>query len=258
MSYGAGAAGFPSRDRAALALIFFMHILGLFAWMQQRPARLPDMPHVVSIMLRPPPQRQPRPVDAPRPPVPSRLPPIAPIGDTFSGALPPAEKPVSVKPAATPADAAAAPAVPTAPAPAPAPAVAPALEDARAPISVQDAIRDQKEADGGFGLNLSKRQAGRIDRELRNGKSGVPDEPDTPMGRFRRALEAAHIDRSKSVHYDTYTSPDGTIIYRTRTGSGSICRRSGNISPLGMSRMKMGGEAADNIPCPSGVEWKKN
>ena len=86
----------------------------------------------------------------------------------------------------------------------------------------------------------------------------MPDEPDTPMGRFRRGLEAAHVDRSKSVHFDTYTSPDGTIIYRKRIGNGTICRRGGNISPLGMGRMAMGNEVADNIPCPSGVEWKQD
>jgi hypothetical protein len=151
---------------------------------------------------------------------------------------PPAPATATAKP--EPSDA------PTSPEPAPA-----------APATVQDAIREQKEAEGGFGLNLSKRQAGRIDRELRHGKSGVPDEPDTPMGRFRRGLEAAHVDRSMSVHEDSYTSPDGTIIYRKRIGNGSICRRGGNISPLGMRRMLMGSEAGD-VPCPAGVDWKKD
>jgi len=125
-------------------------------------------------------------------------------------------------------------------------------------MTVQDAIREQKEADGGFGMALSKRQAGRIDRALRNGKSGVPDEPDTPMGRFRRGLEAAHIDRSLGAHFDSYTSPDGTIYYRKRIGNSVICRRSGNIAPLGMKGMEMSGEVADKVRCPSGVEWKKD
>ncbi len=245
MSYGAGAAGFSSRDRAALALIFGMHIIGLFAWMQQRPPPVPDAPRVITFLLRPyAPARPPAIPAAPRTPaVPSPRKRLPALPDVVSGAAAPApDKPAPSEPAAAPAI--------------PAPA-APALEATRAPTTVHDAIREQRQADGGFGLNLSKRQAGRIDRELRNGKSGVPDEPDTPMGRFRRGLEAAHIDRSNSVHVDTYTSPDGTIIYRKRIGNGSICRRSGNISPLGMSRMIMGGEAADNIPCPSGVEWKK-
>jgi hypothetical protein len=247
MIYGAGAAGFSSRDRAALALIFGMHIAGLFAWMQQRPARLPDVPRVVTFLLRPsapPPSTVP--AEPPRPVY--RSPPkvLPPPLDAFGSGGAPESAPAK----SAPSEPAAAPAIPA--------RAAPALEETRAPITVHDAIREQQQADGGFGLNLSKRQAGRIDRELRNGKSGIPDEPDTPMGRFRRGLEAAHIDRSKSVHVDTYTSPDGTIIYRKRIGNGSICRRGGNISPLGMSRMIMGGEAADNIPCPSGVEWKKD
>jgi hypothetical protein len=248
MSYGAGAAGFSSRNRAALALIFFMHMLALFAWTRQRPAHLPDMPHMVSILLRPPaPQPRPQPVEPPQPVYPSPRRTLAPPRDVFG--VPP---PAPAKPA--PAPAAEAPA--QAPAAAP-PATAPSLDDARPPATVQDALREQKEADGGFALGLSKRQAGRIDRELRKGKSGVPDEPDTPMGRFRRGLEAAHVDRSMSVYEDSYTAPDGTITYRKRIGKAVICRRSGSVSPLGMRGMVMGGEAGD-VPCPRGVEWKKD
>jgi hypothetical protein len=235
MHYGAGAAELPSRNRTALALVFGMHIAALLLWTQQRPVRLPDTPQVVSILLRP--SVAPPATEAPR------------------------ERP---QPApdflrAAPAAPAAAPAAPAAAVPVPASPTTPsALDDARAPISVQDAIREQKDAEGGFSLNLSKRQAGRIDRELRKGKSGVPDEPDTPMGRFRRGLEQAHVDRSWSVREDSYTSPDGTIIYRKRIGKGSICRRGGNVSPLGMNSMAMGGEAKNDIPCPKGVDWKED
>jgi hypothetical protein len=212
--------------------------------MQQRPVRLPEPQRVVSILLRPvapPPAAEParEPPPAPVFPIPRKLPPL-----DFFGTSPAAP----TAPAVAPAPAASSPA---------APVPAPPLEDARTPISVQDAIREQKDAEGGFSLNLSKRQAGRIDRELRKGKSGVPDEPDTPMGRFRRGLEAAHVDRSLSVRQDSYTSPDGTIIYRTRIGKGSICRRSGNVSPLGMNGMAMGGEAKNDVPCPKGVDWKE-
>lgn len=252
MSYGAGAAGFPPRNRAALALIFFMHMLVLPAWMRHRPPPTPETPEAETWLLRTvpalPPSPRPRPDESSEPGYPRpRRGHVPPIADFFGNPSPPA------KSGAAPADRPADP-VPAAPA---APGV-PGLEDAHSPTTVQDAIREQKEADGGFALGLAKRQAGRIDHVLRSGKSGVPDEPDTPMGRFRRGLEAAHVDRSKSVHFDTYTSPDGTIIYRKRIGNGSICRRGGNISPLGMGRMAMGGEVADNIPCPSGVEWKKD
>jgi hypothetical protein len=138
--------------------------------------------------------------------------------------------------------------------PAPAATSAPTLEDARPPADVRQAIRDQAAADGGFAVGLSKRQAGRIDRELRNGKSGVPD---TPMGRFRRGLERAHVERSKSVHEDSYTAPDGVIIYRKRIGNATVCRRSGNVSPLGMGKVLFGSEAGD-VECPRGVTWKQD
>jgi hypothetical protein len=253
MHYGAGAAELPSRNRTALALIFGMHILALLAWMQQRPVRLPDTPHVVSILLRPSmPQARPEPAPPPEPGYPRprqrKLPPAMDFFG-FPSARPPASAPstpAQPEPAVTPA----------APAAAASPPASSLLDDARAPLSVQDAIREQKEAEGGFGLSLAKRQAGRIDRELRKGKSGVPDEPDTPMGRFRRGLEQAHVDRSWSVREDSYTSPDGTIIYRKRIGKGSICRRGGSVSPLGMNSMAMGGEAKNDIPCPKGVDWK--
>jgi hypothetical protein len=255
MQYSAGAARVLPRNRAALALILGMHMLALLLFMQQqRPLPLPEAPHVVSILLRPSmPRARPKPAEpaAPAYPQPRRnaLPPDVdfPIRPLLPTPAPAKSAPPDAATASTPAPA---PAIPAA-------AAAPALEDARAPTTVQDAIREQKEADGGFGLSLSKRQAGRYDRELRKGKSGIPEEPDTPMGRSRRGLEAAHIDRSTSVHEDSYTSPDGTIIYRKRIGNMTICRRSGNISPLGMGRMLMGGEAGD-VTCPKGVTWKED
>jgi hypothetical protein len=247
MHYGAGAAELPSRNRTALALVFGMHIAALLVWMQQRPVRLPDPPEVVSILLRP--SAPPPGAEAPRerPPEPALPGPRK--------RPPPAFDVVRAAPAAP----AAAPTAPAAAVPVPASPTTPsALDDARTPPSVQDAIREQKDGEGGFSLNLSKHQAGRIDRELRKGKSGVPDDPDTPMGRFRRGLEQAHVDRSLSVREDSYTSPDGTIIYRKRIGKGSICRRGGNVSPLGMNSMAMGGEAKNDIPCPKGVDWKSD
>jgi hypothetical protein len=243
MSHGAGAAGFPSRNRAALALIFFMHMFAVFGLMRQRPAQLPDAPEMASVLLFPAPAHP-----SVRPPRTDLAHPIAPAPRSVPAPphqheAPAKPAPADSSPAATPADAA--------------PATPPALEDARSPITVQDAIREQKAAEGGFSLNLSKRQAGRIDRALRKGKSGVPDEPDTPMGRFRRGLEAAHIDLSTAVLEDSYTSPDGVVIYRKRIGKASFCRRSGSVSPLGMRGMVMGNEAGD-VPCPKGVQWKSD
>jgi len=242
MNHGAGAAGFPFRNRAALALIFGMHILALLAWMQQRQPRFPTpaAPQVVSILLRPLAVRPRRPAAAAVPP---------PVPAVASGPAVKAAAPISAPiPAPIPAQE---------PAAATVPAAVPALEASRTPADVQQAIREQQETEGGFALGLSKRQAGRIDRELRKGKSGVPDEPDTPMGRFRRGLEAAHIERSMSVQEDSYTSPDGVVIYRKRIGNTTICRRSGSINPLGMRGMLFANEAGD-VPCPKGVPWKKD
>jgi hypothetical protein len=250
MNHGAGAAGFPSRNRTALALVFFMHMLALLAWMQQRQQRFstPEVPRLVTILLQPQRLRPANPVPAPPPP--STLPARA--------AHPPARTPAPWPHPLPPAtDAAPSPVpAPEPAAPAPSPA-APRLEDARVPADVRQAIREQQQAEGGFALGLSKRQAGRIDRELRKGKSGVPEEPDTPMGRFRRGLEAAHIERSMSVQEDSYTSPDGVVIYRKRIGNTTICRRSGSINPLGMRGMLFANEAGD-VPCPKGVQWKKD
>jgi hypothetical protein len=250
MNHGAGAAGFPSRNRAALALIFGMHILALLSWMQQRQQRFPtpEAPQIVSILLQPHAIRPRRPAAAAvRPPLPSV--PARPVRPAAPGAAPRRHVlPDRPEPAPIHAPEPIAPAVG---------AAVPSLDDAHPPVDVRQAIREHKEAEGGFALGLSKRQAGRIDRELRKGKSGVPDEPDTPMGRFRRGLEAAHIDRSMNVREDSYTSPDGVIIYRKRIGNATICRRSGSINPLGMRGMLFGNEAGD-VPCPKGVQWTKD
>jgi hypothetical protein len=63
--------------------------------------------------------------------------------------------------------------------------------------------------------------------------------------------QAAAVDRSMSVCEDSYTAPDGVIISRKRIGNATICRRSGNVTPLGMRGMVMGSEAGD-IECPKG------
>jgi type IV secretory pathway VirB10-like protein len=246
----AGAAFFPVRNQAALtalAVSLALHLLAALLWVQERRQPAAAAPRTISILLQPP--------AAPAPPAPPPTPKQALPAD------PPPRPAVRTPPPVAQPDerrADAAPAAPSAPS-TPSTSPAPGLDEARAPADVADvkeAIRDSALARDGFAAGLSKRQAGRIDRELRKGKSGVPDEPDTPMGRFRRGLEQAHVDRSMSVYEDSYTSPDGTIIYRKHIGNGTICRRSGNVSPLGMRRMLMGNEAGD-IPCPAGVQWKR-
>jgi hypothetical protein len=117
---------------------------------------------------------------------------------------------------------------------------------------------------GGFAVGLAKNQAGRIDRELRKGKPGVPTEADTPWARFQRGLDGAYIDRSLSLQSDTYTSPDGVVIYRFHQGNRVRCRRAGGIGiPLrGMSdgpsaSLPTVGSAGDT-DCPKGVVWNQD
>jgi type IV secretory pathway VirB10-like protein len=234
----------------ALAVSLALHLLAALLWVQAPRPPVADAPRSISILLAPPapprvreePPSQPPPRPRPRPA--DLTPHLA--APTRSPALPSAA-PVTPAPAAQ-AEERRDDQVP---------AAAPGLDEARAPVDVRQAIRDQAAADGGFGLALSRRQAGRIDRELRKGKSGVPDEPDTPMGRFRRGLESAHVERSMSVREDSYTAPDGTIIYRKRIGKATICRRSGSVSPLGMRGMLFGNEAGE-VRCPTGVQWKED
>ena len=111
----------------------------------------------------------------------------------------------------------------------------------------------------------ARRAAGAIDRELRKGKSGVPAEADTPGGRLVRALESAYIDTSRSLVSETYTAPDGEIIYRFRQGGRVLCRISGGVKPgignaIGPSAFDVrGGNGTAGLnTCPSGATWKRD
>lgn len=114
-------------------------------------------------------------------------------------------------------------------------------------------------------MGRARRDARIIDRELRKGKSGVPAVADTPWGRFTRALEGAHIDRSRTVVSETYTAPDGEIVYRFRQGGRVYCRISGGVKPgignaIGPSAFDVrgGNGTAGLISCPSGATWKRD
>ncbi len=114
-------------------------------------------------------------------------------------------------------------------------------------------------------VGRARREAGAIDRELRKGKSGVPAVADTPWGRFTRALEAAHIDTSRTLVSDTYTAPDGAIIYRFRQGGRVLCRISGGVKPgignaIGPSAFDVqgGNGTAGLVSCPSNATWKRD
>jgi hypothetical protein len=106
-----------------------------------------------------------------------------------------------------------------------------------------------------FNFSLALNQAGRIDRNLRNGKSGVALQTETPWSRFQRGIESAYIDRSMSGTLDSYTSPDGIVIYRERVGGRTTCRRTGGIH-VGIPGVA-GANDAGTVTCPAGVNWKR-
>jgi hypothetical protein len=116
-------------------------------------------------------------------------------------------------------------------------------------------------------VGRAKRDAGIIDRDLRKGKPGVPEVADTPWGRFRQALEAAHKDRGLAVTSETYTAPDGQVVYRFRRGGKFKCRSGGSVGPkIGgavgggevLFDVQGGAGRAGEVECPSRAEWKRD
>lgn len=117
-------------------------------------------------------------------------------------------------------------------------------------------------------IDAAKRQAGAIDRELRNGKAApLASQPDHPMARYRVALESAYIDRSRTVRTEVLTQPDGVIVYRFRLGGKVWCRQSGGSGPSMLERSEGarlagagsagGAGVAGNIQCPGGdATWR--
>jgi hypothetical protein len=217
-----------------LAVTLAVHLLLLLGFILAR--RAPDSnrsaPRPISVLVRvaPLPPVRPAPV---RPP-----PPQARARDAA------ASQPIQAPPAAAP--------------PAPEQAIAPAASDVPSiPTPAAEEL-----------LARARRQAGAIDRELRGGKPGVPLEADTPWGRFRRAVESAHVDHSRRVTMETYTAPDGVVTYRFRNGGKVYCRRSGGVGPDASwrsegARLAGAGSAgtattAGGVDCPTGnAGWER-
>jgi len=262
-------ATFDARRRGVLAFTCAAHLLALFLWTQERRALPVRPPQAVTILLqtdRAQPARPPLDADMHLLPVPSMpaAPPIAapamqpePAHRADDDDLQHAtrrDRHADIR-ADAPADAA--------------PAAAPPAPDVLAPNPIDTAQpvapnTDARAAQGGFVAGLAKQQAGRVDRELRKGKSGVPTEADTPAARFQRGVESAYIDRSLTWQSDTYTSPDGVVIYRFRQGNRVRCRRAGGVGmPLaGMpgtgSITAASAGAAGATDCPKGVVWNQD
>jgi hypothetical protein len=237
----AASAGFDRRSSVLpLAATFALHLLLVLCWLGRPVPRLPGdvAPAVVSMLI---------PLPLPKP--------VRPVPDS---------------PARPSAPARAAPVTVARPAPAstpPAPAEAPSSPEAITPA--EPAPPAPHTEAGEDLLRGARKQAGIIDRELRGGKSGVPRQADTPWGRFRAGLEAAHIDRSRSTVTESITGPDGVTIYRIRQGDKVFCRATGSVAaPMpgrtegavlaGAGRFDNLGKSGTggSIDCPSGErDW---
>ena len=254
------ASTFDTRRRGVLAFTFTMHLLALFLWTQERRQLPMPSPRAVTILLRTAGGQAASPASPTVPHPPVTLP--APAAAAPATHFPPLPE-LQDQPDAPPAARAEA-------APAQAPASADAIDTARPADSPSDVHTDTAPpsapatTQGSFAYGLAKRQAGRIDRELRKGKPGVPTEADTPWARFQRGLDSAHIDRSLTLQSDTYTSPDGVVIYRFRQGNRVRCRRAGGAGmplrgmPEGSSLSIPGSNAAGDTDCPKGVTWNRD
>ncbi len=146
-------------------------------------------------------------------------------------------------------------------------ASAPAMPAAAADPVAATPASEPAESPLGAMVGRARGDAGSIDRELRQGKPGVPEIADTPWGRFRETLAAAHIDRGLGVTSETYTAPDGQVIYRFRRGGKYKCRSSGSVGPkiggaVGGGEMLFdvqgGAGRAGEVQCPLHAEWKRD
>jgi hypothetical protein len=78
-------------------------------------------------------------------------------------------------------------------------------------------------------VERAKRDAGKIDRELRAGKL-VALSADSPRARFERMMASAYIDRSNTLTVDRYESGDGVIIERLTQRGKATCYMSGTVN----------------------------
>ena len=102
-------------------------------------------------------------------------------------------------------------------------------------------------------LAASRRMAGRISREMHIGSSPITTEPEQKWGRFDAMVADARAGASRSVSLDSYTAPDGVIVYRKTVGDRVRCYVSGSVGGINTAD----GHSAGNIACPTGVRWTR-
>lgn len=229
------------------------HVLLAWWWLQARPPLPQVLPGLREFMVVPV-FTTPLPPAAPAPPASaaaaSRTPPPRAAGPKPRSA-PAAAAPEAVftEPVAAPSSPPAAPSAATGTDPfaAPSPAATPSGESAAA---------------------RARREAGAIDRGLRDGKTASLQPGDTPWRRFTGALDNAHNDTSRTLSSESYTTPDGVTIYRFRRGNRVYCRTGGHVRP-GIGNLAEGGGivnfdrlggagAAGLIECPAQAAFKRD
>jgi hypothetical protein len=129
------------------------------------------------------------------------------------------------------------------------------------PGSTQDTIATGDDSLAGHG----KRMAGAVDHELRKGKLAPLDPGDNKWQRFAQAIGDARVDNSRTLVSESYTAPDGVIVYRFRKGGRTWCRTGGGIRPSPFGAQAGGAELFDKaggggfagtIECPTRVRFK--
>jgi hypothetical protein len=152
--------------------------------------------------------------------------------------------------------------------PAPADTVPPAAtsEPAADPFPTPPGSAQDTTATGDDSLaSRGKRTAGAVDHELRKGKLAPLDPGDNKWQRFAEAVSNARVDTSRTLVSESYTAPDGVVVYRFRLGGRTWCRTGGGIrpSPFGAQAggaalfdKAGGGGFAGTVRCPTRVEFK--
>lgn len=145
------------------------------------------------------------------------------------------------------------------------PAAEPAPVDSDADPLAEPAQPDAAAPEEGSLAARARRAAGSADHELRKGKLAPLTPTDTPWKRFAQAVEGARIDKSLTLTSESYTSPDGTIVYRFRKNGRYYCRTGGSVGPsmfgaegggAALFDKAGGGGTAGLIRCPSQAEFK--
>jgi hypothetical protein len=152
--------------------------------------------------------------------------------------------------------------------PAPADTAPPAAtsEPAADPFPTPPGATQDTTATGDDSLaSRGKRTAGAVDHELRKGKLAPLDPGDSKWQRFAEAVGNARVDTSRTLVSESYTAPDGVVVYRFRLGGRTWCRTGGDIrpSPFGAQAggaalfdKAGGGGFAGTVRCPTRVEFK--